>query len=47
MHNHKKIWTVGHSTRMSDDFIGLLQSFKIERLVDASRLSWFLKISTI
>ena len=28
------IWTIGHSTRTLDDFLGLLQRERIERLVD-------------
>ncbi len=28
------IWTIGHSTRTLEQFIGLLQSFAIKRLVD-------------
>lgn len=31
---HKKIWTIGHSTRSLDDFLALLQSFDIELLAD-------------
>lgn len=32
--NLNKIWTIGHSTRSIDGFIGLLKSFDIKRLVD-------------
>lgn len=32
------IYTIGHSTREIDDFIGLLKSFSIERLVDIRTL---------
>jgi uncharacterized protein (DUF488 family) len=34
MENQKIIWTIGHSTRSIEDFIEMLQSFKIEVLVD-------------
>ncbi len=30
----KTIWTIGHSTRTTDDFIAMLQSFNIEMVVD-------------
>ena len=30
----KTIWTIGHSTRTIDEFIGMLQSFEIKMLVD-------------
>lgn len=30
----KAIWTIGHSTRSIDDFIGLLRSFEIGQLAD-------------
>jgi uncharacterized protein (DUF488 family) len=30
----KIIWTVGHSTRTIDEFIGLLRSYEIEAVVD-------------
>ncbi len=33
-HTHKKIWTIGHSTRSLDDFLALLQSSDIEILAD-------------
>jgi len=34
MENQKIIWTIGHSTRSIEDFIEMLQAFKIEVLVD-------------
>lgn len=34
----KEIWTVGHSTRTLDEFLALLQSFRIETLVDVRSL---------
>jgi uncharacterized protein (DUF488 family) len=30
----KKIWTIGHSTRTIEEFIGLLQAFQIKLLID-------------
>jgi uncharacterized protein (DUF488 family) len=30
----KTIWTIGHSTRTIEDFIAILQSFKIEMIAD-------------
>lgn len=33
----KHIWTIGHSTHPLDKFIGMLQSFGIERVVDVRR----------
>jgi len=32
--SQKEIWTIGHSTRTIDHFIGMLQSFNIEEVVD-------------
>jgi uncharacterized protein (DUF488 family) len=34
MEDRKTIWTIGHSTRSIEDFIEMLQAFKIELLVD-------------
>jgi uncharacterized protein (DUF488 family) len=34
----KTIWTIGHSTRTIDEFIGMLQSFEIKMLVDVRSL---------
>jgi len=34
MENQKIIWTIGHSTRTIEEFIEMLQAFKIEVLVD-------------
>jgi uncharacterized protein (DUF488 family) len=31
---HTTIWTIGHSTRTLDEFIGMLHSFSITQLVD-------------
>ena len=31
---NKNIWTIGHSTRSLDEFIGMLKSFQIELVVD-------------
>ena len=31
---HKAIWTIGHSTRTIQEFIAMLQSFKIETVAD-------------
>lgn len=31
---NKAIWTIGHSTRTSDQFIAMLQSFRIQLLAD-------------
>lgn len=45
MHNLKKIWTIGHSTRTSADFIQLLKSFEIEQLVDVRRFASSRKFS--
>lgn len=41
------IWTIGHSTRTVDEFLGLLETHRIERLVDvrsypsSKRQPWF------
>src|SRR5688572_14502546 len=32
--SNREIWTIGHSTRTSGDFIGLLKSFGIRHLAD-------------
>ena len=32
--DHRTIWTIGHSTRSIEDFIEMLQAFKIEALAD-------------
>lgn len=32
--NRQTIWTIGHSTKSMEDFIGMLQSFHIHLLVD-------------
>ena len=32
-----RLWTIGHSTRSSDEFLALLQSHAIQRLVDIRR----------
>ena len=37
MKEEKAIWTIGHSTRTSEEFIGMLKSFKIEQLIDVRR----------
>ncbi len=37
MNKDKTIWTIGHSTRTNDEFIGLLKSFKIDLLIDVRR----------
>lgn len=34
MANKLSLWTIGHSTRAIDEFIGILKSFGIETLVD-------------
>lgn len=34
MKDEKTIWTVGHSTRSMEDFIELVKSFKIKRIID-------------
>jgi uncharacterized protein (DUF488 family) len=34
MKQQKRIWTIGHSTRLFEEFIEMLHSFKIERVVD-------------
>lgn len=39
--NHKNsslLWTIGHSTRPIEDFIGLLQTYGIHMLVDVRRI---------
>jgi len=33
-HNQLKLWTIGHSTRSIDEFIGALKSFEIQTLAD-------------
>ena len=33
------IYTVGHSTRSIDEFVGLLQTFKIELVIDVRRIA--------
>jgi uncharacterized protein (DUF488 family) len=33
-HNQLKVWTIGHSTRSIDEFIGALRSFEIQTLAD-------------
>lgn len=35
--NKQEIYTIGHSTRSLEEFLGLLQVFKIETLVDVRR----------
>lgn len=37
MNQHKVIWTVGHSTRTSEEFLNLLQENDIQKLVDVRR----------
>lgn len=37
MPTEKKIWTIGHSTHPIEEFIEILQSFKIELLADIRR----------
>ncbi len=32
--NNKTVWTIGHSTRSLEEFVGLLQSYNITMLVD-------------
>ena len=32
--HNKTIWTIGHSTRPLEDFVGMLHSFQIETVVD-------------
>ncbi|MEO6357609.1 MAG: DUF488 domain-containing protein [Ferruginibacter sp.] len=34
INKHKNVWTIGHSTRQLDEFIGTLQSFQIELVAD-------------
>jgi uncharacterized protein (DUF488 family) len=34
LHTQLTVYTVGHSTRSLDDFVGLLRAYSIERLVD-------------
>lgn len=34
LEEHKKLWTIGHSTHSFDEFMAMLQSFNIELLVD-------------
>ncbi|CAN5472872.1 hypothetical protein BH11BAC5_BH11BAC5_10870 [soil metagenome] len=36
INKHKNVWTIGHSTRQLDEFIGMLQSFQIELVADIS-----------
>jgi uncharacterized protein (DUF488 family) len=36
INKHKNVWTIGHSTRQLDEFIGTLQSFQIELVADIS-----------
>lgn len=43
MNTQKTIWTVGHSTRKIEDFLGLLNSYGIEELVDVRRFPGSLK----
>lgn len=31
---HKNIWTIGHSTRLLEEFVAMLHSFNIELIVD-------------
>lgn len=38
MSRSKEIWTIGHSTRSIEEFITMLQSFAIEKLVDVRSL---------
>lgn len=33
----KEIWTIGHSTRTEEEFLDLLKTFQIEKLVDVRR----------
>lgn len=37
MEKDKEIWTIGHSTRTLEEFIGLLNSFDIFQLIDVRR----------
>lgn len=37
MNQHKVIWTIGHSTRTSEEFLNLLQENDIQKLVDVRR----------
>lgn len=37
MEKDKKIWTIGHSTRSSEEFLNLLKSFTIKQLIDVRR----------
>ena len=37
MKGEKAISTIGHSTRTSEEFLGMLKSFKIEQLIDVRR----------
>ncbi|WHZ24471.1 MAG: DUF488 domain-containing protein [Nitrospira sp.] len=34
---HPKLWTVGHSTRSSEEFVALLSAHEIHRLIDIRR----------
>ncbi len=38
MDNSDTIWTIGHSTRTTDEFVSMLQSFQIALLVDIRSL---------
>lgn len=35
--NLRTVWTIGHSTRSADDFVGLLHQYRIESVIDVRR----------